>query len=208
MPIKYSLIIPSYLRDYHNAAKQRIEKFNRAIESALNQTFKDFEIIVIADGCEETEKRTRDIIRSLKPLQYPIIRLLCMAKQPVFSGEPRNLGIREAMGDYIIYLDTDDYISPTHIESIDAELTDSDWVWFDDWIHTRGEWVRRKCDINKRFCHGTSNFCHKKSLGIQWGGGYDHDFNFASALKRASSNYKYINAGDYFVCHIPNRYDL
>lgn len=208
MPIKYSVIVPSYLGEYQNAAKYRVEKFSRAMQSALNQTYSSFEIIVVADGCQKTEDLTRDIIGALKPHHTPFVRLLSTRKHPVFSGEPRNIGISEARGQFILYLDTDDYIDATHIQSIDREINSSDWVWFDDWVNVRGKWVRRKCDINRRFCHGTSNLCHRKELGVFWGGGYEHDFNFTYALKKTSLNFKYINGGEYYVCHIPRRYDI
>ena len=43
----------------------------------------------------------------------------------------------------------------------------------------------------------------------QWGRPtYRHDWHFVLALKRESLNCKYINCPEYFVGHIPNRYDV
>lgn len=198
---KFSIIMPSFLGEYKGAAKYRVEKFHRAVQSALNQSFKNFELVVVSDGCSMTDT-------VLKEYQYPFVTLKSIAKQPTFSGTPRNTGIHIAQGEYIVYLDTDDYLDVTHLESIASGLNGFDWVYFDEWILLNKAWTRRVCDINIRFRNGTSNICHKRAIPVQWGGGYEHDYEFIQALKRVAPNYSRIDAGGYFVCHIPNRYDI
>lgn len=193
--------MPSFLGEYRGAAKYREEKFHRAIQSAINQSFMDFEIIVVSDGCQQTNTL-------LNGYKYPFITLQSIQKQPTFSGVPRNIGIQAAQGEYIVYLDTDDYLDVTHLERIAEKLNGFDWVYFDEWIYLNKKWVRRICDINIRFRNGTSNICHKRSIPVQWGGGYEHDYEFIQALKRVSPNYAKVDAGGYFVCHIPSRYDI
>jgi glycosyltransferase involved in cell wall biosynthesis len=202
MPL-FSVVMPSYLGMYANAAKNRIAKFHRAVESYIAQTFKDSELIIVSDGCTETEKQTETFIK-----QSDRIKLIKIEKQPVYSGIPRNKGIEAAQGEFIAYLDTDDWLAPNHLESIAAKLNGYDWVWFDDYVYAKNKWFRRECNVNIRFKHGTSNICHKKSLNVQWTGGYEHDFEFVQKLKKTSLNYTKINAGGYYVCHIPGRYDV
>ena len=198
--MKFSVIMPSYLGDFKGAANYRVEKFYRAIDSLNNQTFKDYELIIVSDGCNLTNTLC-------KPLTYPSVRVISIAKQPTFSGVPRNQGIEAALGEFILYLDTDDYLDNTHLESISSALGNYDWVYFDDYILLNKKWVRRKCDVNIRFRHGTSNICHKRSMRARWGGGYEHDFVFIQSLKKESSSFSKVEAGSYYVCHIPNRYD-
>ena len=85
-----SVIIPTY-----NNSKFIVE----AIEGVLGQTYTNYEIIVVDDGSTDN---TKD---SLKPY-YGIIRYFYKDNGGVASA--RNLGIRNAQGDYIAFLDSDD----------------------------------------------------------------------------------------------------
>lgn len=89
-----SVIIPSYNCECYIA---------QTIESVLNQTFKDLELIVIDDGSTD---RTREIVSSYGPL----VQLITQANAGVCVA--RNRGIREAAGDFICLIDHDDYWFP------------------------------------------------------------------------------------------------
>jgi hypothetical protein len=56
---------------------------------------------------------------------------------------------------------------------------------------------------------GTSNVIHRRGLA-EWkeDDNYAHDWRFIENLKKASMNYGYILAGEYYVCHIPGKYDI
>lgn len=199
--MKFSVIIPSYLGEYRTAAKNREGKILRAVNSVLAQTFQDFEIIVVADGCEKTV----EIMKSIKDLR---VKTILIPKSKLFSGEPRMQGINEAIGEFIIYLDIDDVYGLNHLKNINDQLNGYDWVWFDD-IRLNpkiNEWYENPCDINQISRHGTSNVCHKRVLPIEakWDYvGYAHDYYFVQKLKQ-NTNYAKINGGEYYVCHIPN----
>ena len=135
------------------------------------------------------------------------IHVTLLPKSPQWDGKPRNTGIELGKGDYIVYLDNDDYYGPQHLEIIDAGLNGYDWVCYNDWVFN-GDWVQRHCDIKKLGANGTSNVCHRRTLGVKWGyRGYAHDHHFNQSLLKFK-NYAKIDAGQYFVMHLPHGTDL
>ena len=90
---KISVIMPVY-----NA--ERYIKI--AVDSILNQTFKDFELIVIDD------KGTDDSIKIVEEISDPRIRILHNEKNCGIAFS-RNRGITEAKGEYLALMDDDDY---------------------------------------------------------------------------------------------------
>jgi len=89
-----SVILPTY---------NRIKTLSRAIESVLNQSFRDLELIVVDDGStDDTEHYLKDIMHSDKRVKY--------LKMQTNSGvsKARNTGILAATGRYIAFQDSDD----------------------------------------------------------------------------------------------------
>jgi len=97
---KISVIIPCYNQGAF---------LNEAVESILDQSFQDFEIIVVNDG--STDSFT---IELLNDYDQPKTTVLHTGNQGLASA--RNNGIREAVGEYILPLDADDRIGPTYLE--------------------------------------------------------------------------------------------
>jgi len=201
--MKISIVMASYLGNYPKAAKNRDKKILRAVDSVLAQTYKDIELIIIADGCQKTV----DIIKN-SYLYNDKIKGYLIEKQKKWSGVPRNTGIRKATGEWICYLDVDDYFKPGHIAGIAKNITSKDdWLWFDDWIVNReGKLRRRPCALSMGKC-GTSNVIHRKIALWDEKGSYAHDWRFIRNLRAASRNNRKIMAGEYVVCHIPGRVD-
>ena len=69
-----SIIMPSYLGAYKKAAKDRDRKIVRAINSVVKQTYKDWELIVIADGCNKTV----DIVQKITDLYSAFQIKICL----------------------------------------------------------------------------------------------------------------------------------
>lgn len=193
-----SIVMPSYLGHYRTAAKERDKKIVRAINSVISQTYKDWELIIVADGCQKTV----DIVQQFNDSR---IKLLKIPKQKQWSGAVRNTGIHYAQGEYICYLDIDDAFAPDHLQEISKLLKGKDWYWMDDYIWNGKEFRHRKCNVDRVGQCGTSNVIHKKIAWWNIDDNYAHDWNFISNLKAASKNYEYIKTGKYLVCHVPGR---
>lgn len=92
--VKISIIMPIF-----NASKL----INKSIASILSQTLEDIEIVCVDDGSTDN---TLDILNNYAA-QYDFIKVLSQKNQG--SGKARNYGIKEAKGEYIGFLDADDY---------------------------------------------------------------------------------------------------
>lgn len=97
-----SIIIPTY---------NRAHLVGRAIQSVLNQTYKDFELIIVDDGStDNTEDITKEFQKKNERINY--IR----HEKNKGGSAARNTGIKVARGEYIAFLDSDDEWLPTKLE--------------------------------------------------------------------------------------------
>lgn len=204
--MKFSVIMPSYLGKYKNQAKDVDKKIVRAIDSVINQTFTDWELIVVSDGCDKTDKIVSNITDSR-------VRGLRINKQGMFSGTPRNVGIKYAKGEYIIYLDVDDTFGENHLQIVHDQITDYDWYWFDDrsWDSGTNKFEIHRVGIDTSGSAGTSNICHRRDLDVWWTDKltYLHDFMFIVALKQKTKNFTYLEqVPEYQICHVPKLLDV
>ena len=77
-----------------------------AIESVRQQTYRNFEIVVIDDGSKD---QTREVVA-----QFPEVRYLYQENQGIAAA--RNAGMRASRGRYLVFLDADDLLLPTALE--------------------------------------------------------------------------------------------
>jgi glycosyltransferase involved in cell wall biosynthesis len=96
---KVSVIIPTY---------NRSDYILEAVESILIQTYRDFEIIIIDDGSTDD---TRDVLSA--QIEAGTIRYIYQENRS--KSAARNHGIRQAKGEYIAFLDSDDLFTPTKL---------------------------------------------------------------------------------------------
>lgn len=107
--LKISVIIPVY----------NVEKYLReCLDSVINQTLKDIEIICINDGSTD---RSLDI---LKEYALKDNRIKIIDKKNEGAAAARNLGLKSATGDYVIFFDSDDYMDITALEKLYQNITD------------------------------------------------------------------------------------
>ena len=124
--IKVSLIIPVY----------NVEKYIRqCLESAINQTLKDIEIIVVNDGTKDNSMKIVEEYISDK-------RIKIINKENGGLSSARNTGILVAQGKYICFIDSDDFIEKSMIEELyniieekNFDVADSDIFLYDNKTH-------------------------------------------------------------------------
>jgi glycosyltransferase involved in cell wall biosynthesis len=199
--MRFSIILPSLLMDYPGSATGKDQKLIRAINSCLNQTFTDFELIVVADGCA----LTRYLVS--KHFTDERVKSISVDRKQLFSNVPRNAGIEAAQGEYIIYIDSDDVWGTDHLKIVNDALSGEDWVYFNDLVLSGDKWMPRPVDVTQYGRCGTSNICHAARLNLRWKdseAGYGHDFLFIQQLNKFPG--KNIGPAEYQVCHVGNVY--
>jgi glycosyltransferase involved in cell wall biosynthesis len=197
---KVSVIMASYLGQYPNCANNRESKFIRAVKSFLTQTYQNKELIIVADGCAITE-----YLYETEFKKYDNVKLVVIPKQPTYSGEMRNAGLKIATGEIIAYLDSDDIFGKTHLETIMNEFTDDiDLIYYDDYLVLSQDFKHlHKRIVELRYGSiGTSSIFHKNINWLNWTTSYGHDFIFVSTAIIRGLQFKKANKpGQYLVCH-------
>ena len=97
--VAVSVIIPAY-----NAAPF----IAQTIESVLGQTFRNFEVIVVNDGSPDTAELERELQSYMDRIRY-------QTQPNAGPSSARNLGIREARGEFVAFLDSDDAWLPDYL---------------------------------------------------------------------------------------------
>ncbi|MGE9965396.1 glycosyltransferase family 2 protein [Fusicatenibacter saccharivorans] len=107
-----SMIVPVY----------QVEKYiAQCIESVLNQTFQDFELILIDDGSKDQSGRICDLYAAKDD------RILVIHTENRGAAAARNVGLDHASGRYITFLDGDDYLDEHMIARLYEEIVDSEY---------------------------------------------------------------------------------
>ena len=96
-----SVIIPAY-----NASSS----IARALDSVLGQTFTDFEILVVNDGSSDTPELESVLNAYLKMIAYH-------KQENRGAGAARNVGVNNARGEFLAFLDADDQWRPNYLEA-------------------------------------------------------------------------------------------
>lgn len=98
--VKVSIIVPVY----------NVEKFlPKCIESIINQEYKNIEIILVDDGSPDN---SGEICEHYKKIDN---RIVVIHKENAGVSEARNTGIDYATGDYICFIDGDDFVMPDYV---------------------------------------------------------------------------------------------
>ena len=130
--MKISVIIPTY---------NRKKTLARAIQSVINQSLSPFEILIIDDGSNDgTEEWVKDNFQNIK--------YIYQNNHGVSSA--RNIGIENAYGDWVAFLDSDDEWLPNKLyEQVKAIDSNPEIKFF----HTNEIWIRNGIRVNQMKKH-------------------------------------------------------
>jgi len=129
---KISIIIPAY------NAEKRIE---RCINSILNQTYENIEVIVVDDGSID---KTYEILKQIKDERLNIYK-----KENGGVSSARNYGLKKANGTYIGFVDSDDFIESDMYEKMCSKMNGVDAV-----VCNFKTWNGRECGKYKSYDEG------------------------------------------------------
>ncbi|MBS6468261.1 MAG: glycosyltransferase family 2 protein [Bacteroides sp.] len=143
VPIKISIVIPIY----------NVEKYvERCLNSVINQTMTEGVECLIIDDC--SPDKSMDIVMDIiqrnrhSNMQFRILR----NEQNKGIAYVRNLGIIESRGEYLTYLDSDDYCEPYTLEAMYnlAEKNNADMVIADYYVHSNSniEYCKQSVPLN------------------------------------------------------------
>ena len=100
MKIKFSIILPTYNRAY---------LLPYAIESVIEQSYKNWELIIVDDGSTDN---TRDLVKKYKKKDK---RITYIYQDNSERSAARNNGILRASGEWVCFLDSDDKYLSNHL---------------------------------------------------------------------------------------------
>lgn len=162
--MKLSIIVPVY----------NVEAYlEKCLDSLVNQTMEDYEIIIVNDGSTDNSE---DIIIKYKNKYPNLIRYMSIPNGGV--GNARNIGITLAKGEYITFLDSDDYVDSNAYKMLYEKISDGyDMVMTGYYIDRNGKLIKKHCNeiefedniINKpEIIYNTLPYCwayiYKKEL--------------------------------------------
>ena len=109
---KVSVIVPIY----------NVEKYlKKCLDSLVNQTLDDIEIILVNDGSKDNSKQIAEKFAN----DYPN-KIIYLEKENGGLSSARNYGLKHAKGDYISFVDSDDYVSKNLYKNL-LEYMDNDY---------------------------------------------------------------------------------
>ena len=193
-PPFFSIIVATYNRGRHILP---------TIEAALDQTFKDFELLVVGDGV------TDDTLEQVP--RHPRVRVIALAQNSGSQARPNNAGIAAARGRHIAYLGHDDIWMPHHLEQLASLLGDdaecdiavSGCAYHGppgtDFVEITGLF-EDPAEAHRHFCPPTS-IAHRRSLAAKIGGWRDPDVTTAPVdwdflLRAAAAGARYRSTGE------------
>ena len=141
---KVSIVIPVY----------NVEKYiKECVDSAINQTYKNLEIILVDDGSTDSSGKICD--------EYSIVddRIVVIHRKNGGLSAARNTGLDVASGEYVYFLDSDDYIEENSVENLvnTIEKENAEFVFFDGYVfYTDCEADGKSYSYSRKKLHNTN----------------------------------------------------
>ena len=119
--------------------RNRSKLLSDAIRSVLNQSYENFELLIVDDGSED---ETEEVVK-----QFADLRIRYLKKEASGIPKSRNIGVQMAKGEYIVIMDDDDLMMPNRIqEQLDC-LSDGSSGSF-------GGWIDQDANLNHEYFSG------------------------------------------------------
>lgn len=157
--MKLSIVVPIY----------NIENYlDKCLDSVINQSFKDFECILVIDGSKDNSYKIAEKYAALDD------RFIVKYKENGGLSDARNFGMEKTKGKYIYFLDGDDYLCLNAMEKCVNKLdeTDADMVIFDVIQHNiednTTEIIKNNFDENKLYSLQEDSTLLIKLLNAAW----------------------------------------
>ena len=209
--VKISVVLTTY---------KRPKQLRRAIESVMAQTFTDFELIVIGDKCPDMEQVLLDYTNEF-PNHCSRIKWWNLYKNyNDLATTPRNYALKRLVnGQYIAYLDDDNWWTPEHLkllyQSITKHTPNTNQFSFSSFTYdgVPSEYATIICTQPRKFRIDTSTIMHDRRLLEKygyWKSGkelYAHDWELVSRWVEAKEPYNHTGVSTVFYTHDPNRVD-
>lgn len=150
----------------------------KAVDSVLKQTFTDFELLLVNDGTKDESVAKTELFLEDKRVQW-------LHKENGGLSDARNFGLQRAQGEYIYFMDSDDWIEPNLLEVALQNIKHYDLIVFGyqlDSENASGELIQteRVTSENQIFEKGkTQKAFSEKQLGLlgyAWNKLYKHQF--------------------------------
>lgn len=152
---KVTVIIPIY----------NVEQFLRkCLDSVVNQTLKDIEVLAINDGSPDSSQEIVDEYAA----KYDFIK--SYIKENGGQSDARNFGLTKAAGEYVVFLDADDWLNNNSLEVMynkavnndsDIVICDFEEVYENGTSHIVKEIDTNMLDIQRAFMIAMPGFCNK-----------------------------------------------
>lgn len=198
---KISVIVPVYKTE---------DKLNRCVDSILNQTFTDFELILVDDGSPDNCGKICDEYATKDN------RVVVIHKENGGVSSARNIGLNKGGGEFIVFADSDDYVEKEYLDSLlryqkkaDADLVICNYVQitptckectshgFNDGQVLENELLQstiftkiNECDTVGFFCLWNKLF--KKQILVDNGVAFNNDMSFGEDMLFITDYFKVI----------------
>ena len=143
---KFSIIMQSFLGDYPGSRTEPVKKFIRVCKSFQAQVYKNSELIIVSDNCMLTWEAYTEHFKDDSRIKFAFIdksesELMYTENEgglKYYRGLPRQVGLEMATGDWVTYIDSDDYLLPSHLLWMALQTSikkDAKWMinksWYD-----------------------------------------------------------------------------
>ncbi len=157
----FSLIVPVYNSE---------GTLGRCVESVLGQTFTAYELILVDDGStDKSAEMCDDYARRDE-------RVKVIHQSNGGPGMARNVGIRNAIGEYITFIDSDDYVEDDHLQNYADNCHKADLI-IQGYKRRMGEKVQEVTPQSEVFSHDALDIIRSVSMHAVYGDNWSYNWN-------------------------------